>query len=319
MLRRCLAALAAFGACSLVSISAVAAQGIDPLDGLGGGEVDSVVDQAGPGEFAGALRYAHGRAGIGATDDPCEYLVVDYAGYQEWWAGFPTAPGGGDPQAADDPDPDGNFDRPWIVVWCTDASGFLSWLDGFQIGDEAPRTAVLEENARRRLAIPLPVAQFSPDPAQGATQVVGIETWLWIDPASTADQTAAACIPEAAPSWACLTITAEFLDTGFDMGDGSDEVYCGGPGTPYDPTLPLAAQAELDHCGHVFTEADAGGSTYPVVATTFWRVTWECWYDADLIGGRESPCGAADLGVIGRSQAPVPLDVADLQARAVEN
>ena len=77
------------------------------------------VDQPGPGEFAGALRYAHGRAGIGAIDDPCEYLVYDYYRYQLWWAAFPGNPGGGEPQTEEDPDPEGHFEAPWIIVWCT--------------------------------------------------------------------------------------------------------------------------------------------------------------------------------------------------------
>lgn len=318
MRARLVGAAALLAALVLVSTPATA-QSPDDFGGFDGGEVDTTVEQPGPGEFAGALRYAHGTAGIGETDDPCEYRVEDYDGYQLWWAGFLGNPGGADPQTEDDPDPDGNFDAPWIIVWCTDAAGFLNWLDGFQIGPEPPRTDVLEENARRRIAIPLPAAQFSPDPAQGATQVVGIETWLWVDPADTTTQTASACIPDTAPSWACLTITAEFVDTGFDMGDGSPELYCDGPGTPYDTTRTLDAQADVERCGHVFTEADAGGSTYPAVATTFWRVTWECWFDADLVGGREAFCGSDDLGLIGRSQAPVPLEVVDLQARAIEN
>ena len=310
-------AMAALLAALLLPGVAASAQSSDPFSEQTAPDTD--VDRPGPGEFAGALRYAHGQAGIGATDDPCDYLVYDYYRYQLWWSAFPGNPGGGEPQTEEDPDPDGNFEAPWVIVWCTDAAGFLNWLDGFQIGPEPPRTEVLEENARRRLVIPLPVAQFSPDPALGATQVVGIETWLWIDPADTAAQTASACIPETAPSWACLTITAEFLDAGFDMGDGSAEIYCDGPGTPYDATLSLDAQIDVEHCGHVFLDADAGGSTYGAVATTFWHVTWECWFDADLVGGRESFCGSDDLGVIGRSQAPIPLDVVDLQARAIEN
>ena len=271
-----------------------------------------------PGTYDGAIRYTNGAGGIGSSDDPCQYRVMDFVDFQQWWGAFPGVPEAAPPQTPEDPDPDGNFDAPWVVVWCTDATGFTAWLDGFQIGD-APEPGPLLENARRRLVIPLPVAHFNPDPDTGATQVVGVETWLWVDPADTADQTVTACVPEAAPQYACVTIRAEFRDTGFDMGDGSPELYCAGPGRPYDLGRSYQEQADLEHCGHVFTDADPGGSTYPAVATTFWHVTWTCAYDADLVGGREASCGGGDLGVIGRSQAPVPLDVLDLQARAVEN
>ncbi len=297
--------------------STAAAQGDGDIFRDPHGNVDPDVTPVEPGTYEGAIRYTSGSGGIGASDDPCTYRVLDYYEFQLWWGAFPGNPGGPPPQTPEDPDPDGNYEELWVVVWCTAADGFLTWLDGFQIGEPPPPDALLE-NARRRLVIPLPAAQFSPDPTTGASQVVGLETWLWVDPLDTVDQTITACVPADAP-YACVAITAEFRDTGFEMGDGSAEIYCDGPGRPYDTALSYEDQADLAHCGHVFTDADPGGSTYPVVATTFWQVDWSCRYDADLDGVLEAFCGGGDLGVVGRSQAPVPLDVLDLQARAVEN
>ncbi len=160
------------------------------------------------------------------------------------------------------------------------------------------------------------MARFSPDAA--APQVVGLQTWLWVDDVSAAAQTATACIPDSPPYYACATINADFVDVAFAMGDGTPELNCGGPGTAYNVAVAYDDQADTDHCSHVYLEADPDTSTYDVVATTIWHLEWDCTYDAGVDGSLNPTCGSGDLGLIGRTQAPQPLVVHDLQARAIE-
>lgn len=294
----------------------VAAQG-QPNDGNAGGDLDAGVAEVGPGEYESSLRYGAERRSIGSSDSPCSYEVRDYAAYEAWWQALPQVQTDSPPTDPDDPANAALFERDWVIVYCTNGAGVTTLLDGFQLGDP-PDPGPLVEHARRTLAIPLPAPAFSPDPTAGAPQVVGLETWLWVEAPTTADQGTSVCLttPEGA-AFACASVDAAFLDTGFAMGDASAEVFCEGAGVPYDPDVRYAEQAETPHCAHVYLDADPGGSTYEAVATTFWWVTWECTYDAGFDGTFDGSCGGGAIGVVGRSQAPVPLDVLDLQARAV--
>ena len=73
-----------------------------------------------------------------------------------------------------------------------------------------------------------------------------------------------------------------------------------------------------DGGGEASFEAEPDGSIYGAQATTFWRVIWACSYNANPPAGPWAGCGAGDLGVVGRSQVPTPLEVLDLQARAID-
>jgi hypothetical protein len=279
-----------------------------------GGDLNAGAGGSGPDYFVDVTRYGAGSLGVGSSDIACTYQVFDYGSYQAWWGGFPGAPSGpiveeGDPGSED------LFANDWVLMICFDSGGGLVAIDGFQIG-EPPDAAPMLEHARRSLRIPLPVASFSPEAS--APQVVGLQTWVWVDAASAADQSATACIPDSPPYYACATITASFVDVAFSMGDGTPELNCEGPGTAYDLGLAYGDQADIDHCSHIYLEADPGGSTHDVVATTIWHLQWDCVYDDGADGTLNPTCGSGDLGLIGRAQAPQPLAVYDLQARAIE-
>lgn len=277
--------------------------------GGGGGE--------GAGEYGAWVTYAAERGSLGSADSPCQWQVHDYLSYQLWWQAYPgTAPDDDPPILEDDEGAGDLYARPWVIVWCAEA-GSITYLDGFQGGDPPTDPSVLEQHARRSLTIPLPVPAFSPDPDTGAAQVVGLQTWVWLDEADTADQTATACIPSAGTPFACATITASFVDVAFEMGDDTPGFACGGPGVAYDPTVAFEDQADVGQCFHVYLDADAGGSTYPVVPTSVWSVSWSCVYDAGLDGSLDGSCGGGFLEIAGRDGAPVPLEVLDLQATAV--
>lgn len=220
--------------------------------------------------------------------------MEDFYPYQLWWQGLPGSQSDSDLQTAEDPDPDGHFEDRWIIVLCRYGACDISFLDGFQAG-EPPDPLVLVESARRSLSIPLPVASFNPDPVLGAPQVVGLQTWVWVDPADTADLAATACLPDVGAPFACATVRARFVDIGFEMGDQSAEFYCGGPGQAYDPELSYESQAEIDHCSHLYLDAEPCGSTYGATASSFWHVTWTCTYDSDVDGALDTSCGSGAL------------------------
>ncbi len=297
----------------LFGSSAFGQEGSDTW-GQGGGDLESGAGGSGPEYFAEVERFGPGRAGVGSSDRPCTFERYDYHAYQLFWRSFPIFPGPTDPLILEgDEGADSFYERDWIVVMCRDDTGTVIFIDGFQLG-EPPDPGPLQEHARRSLRIPLPEARFNPEPP--APQVVGLQTWLWVDVASVTTRTATACIPDTAPFYACATVTAGFVDTLWSMGVGTPELACDGPGRPYDQSQSYADQADLDHCAHVYLRADPGGSTYDVVATTIWGLTWTCAYDAGLDGGLDTSCGGGDLGLVGRSGPPVPLEVLDLQARA---
>ncbi len=285
----------------------VLAAGCGSVDASGsttatGGQV--VVGSSGPGE-----------RGVGAGEDPCTYTVGPPEVVEAVIGStLPGAPSGD----RDDPDESGDdgdgptivIEPPWVVVQCPTSYSGGAIVDVFQLGDPPPTAGMLEA-AQRALRIPLPDATFSP--AAEDFQVVGIETWVWMEPADTAPLSATACIPPA--TYACATVVAVFDTVTADMGDGGDVVDCDGPGLAYDPGVAWETQLDADNCGHVYIEpSDDGG--FPVTVTSVWSLTWSCAFDADLDGVRESSCGGGAIGAVGREAAPVPLEVREYQAVA---
>ena len=100
-------------------------------------------------------------------------------------------------------------------------------------------------------------------PPRTATQVVGIRTWMWVDPADWHPISATASIPGLA-----ATVTASPTKTIWDLGDGSEPIVCDGPGTVYDPSKPDGDQHS--DCSRAFQH----DGTYPVRVTIVWSVTW---------------------------------------------
>ena len=118
----------------------------------------------------------------------------------------------------------------------------------------------LARRARGQLAILYPEPQTSP--GHGIDQIVGIETWLWIDDAAWQPISASASIPGLS-----VTATATPRQVTWDMGDGTT-VTCDGPGTVYDPSRSPADQST--DCGHVYQRRGA----HTAAATITWMVEW---------------------------------------------
>jgi len=118
--------------------------------------------------------------------------------------------------------------------------------------------AVLAQEAREAIRLPLPRPHTSP-PEDGF-QLVGLETWFWLDEASWRPVTARAELPGI---WAEVTATPTRAT--WTSGDGGAAVTCSGPGARH----PGTAGAETE-CGHTYL--DVGSHTVEVEVT--FAVTW---------------------------------------------
>ncbi|MDZ7674593.1 MAG: hypothetical protein U5K30_05945 [Acidimicrobiales bacterium] len=148
----------------------------------------------------------------------------------------------------------------WLT--CTDASGeqvvarFFQYEPGVNVIDPAE----LARRARDQLDIRYPEPRTSP--AFTIDQIVGIDTWLWIDPAAWEPISATASIPGLA-----VSATATPHHVTWDLGDGTT-VTCHGPGTPYDDSRPPSEQST--DCSHLYQDAGA----HTASATITWTVEW---------------------------------------------
>lgn len=265
--------------------------------------------------FAGVLAGDTG-GGPGSGDTPCEFAVGDF---DQTLAELQTYfPDGTNPFAGPPPDPDSPvYEHPWVIIFCPHEiygnGGLIVW-DVVQLGDP-PDAATMLRVAEQAVLLPVPDATFSPRAEH--FQVVGLQTWIWLDDTQAQPVVRTACIEPLA--YACVTVIATFVDVGAEMGDDSEVVLCDGTGTPYDFAAAYESQADLDHCSYVYTAAPSTGATYPVQVGTTWRVSYTCAYDSDLDGTYDSSCGAAFLGFVARLGAVQPLEVRDLQAVATQN
>ena len=96
--------------------------------------------------------------------------------------------------------------------------------------------------------------------------LVGLPTWLWIDPATWRRISAAARVPGVT-----TTATAAPLSVVWAVGDGST-VTCRGAGTVYTAaTPPWAASPD---CGYVF-RSPSPPEGFRMTATVHWSVSWQ--------------------------------------------
>jgi hypothetical protein len=183
---------------------------------------------------------------------------------------------------------------------CVDANGMSSgqivWL--------ANPPAVVDPVALAQQALGynrLPVPGVEMSPSTGTDQLVNLVSWLWIDAASFRPVSATATA-----GGVTVTTTATPTGVAWDMGNG-DAVPCAGPGTPYDTSLPPAAQSPS--CSYTYRHSSAGapGGAFTVTATVSFHVTWAA---TGVAPGRPA---AGDLGTISRSSS-VAVRVAEAEA-----
>ncbi|MFL6110684.1 MAG: hypothetical protein ACJ786_04960 [Catenulispora sp.] len=158
----------------------------------------------------------------------------------------------------------------WYERLCAVPGGVNSFApaslvaDGQGPGGGAPALLALE--AARELRLPSPVIRANPSPE--AEQMVGVPTWLWVDPSIWRSVSATAAVPGES-----VTATATPRSVVWRTGDGA-VVSCAGPGTPY--TSPADPNSPSPDCGHTYLRSSAGRpeDAFRVAATINWDVAW---------------------------------------------
>jgi len=182
----------------------------------------------------------------------------------------------------------------WVFPDCR-GPGVIDPMPPFWVTGAVPAAAtvqvdpvVVAEQAAKQLGLSSPTIEMAPP--DGSAQLVGLASWLWIDPGQWRALSASA---SAGPVTA--TATASPTKVVWAMGDGAS-VTCDGPGTPYRPADPGATT----DCSYTWPEP----GSFSVTATIFWSVTWSA------VGA----AGGGSLGVQAGPPARVPVTVTESQA-----
>jgi hypothetical protein len=157
----------------------------------------------------------------------------------------------------------------WYYLRCENADGTLvreAWRT-WTPADANAMAGELALQAADELVLPYPTPGLSP--MIGVNQIVGLPTWMWVEPTSWQPLTATAAIPGLS-----ATVTATPTRTRWDMGDDSDEVVCDGPGVAFDFTRD-ESQQHTD-CTHIYQwgSADRPGGTYTITGFIDWELHW---------------------------------------------
>jgi len=175
--------------------------------------------------------------------------------------GFP--PGGPQPGA-------------WYSVTCDDiATGAqvtqTVWITNSPAAAPPVDPRVLALQAEDAMTLPAPVIHLDPS----GSSVVGLATWLWVDPSVWHDYSVTATAGAVS-----ATAVARPVGVTWSTGDGGS-VTCGGPGVVYDLALPSAWQGT--YCSHTYSRTSIGLPTpdgdpdhgqFAVAASIEWAVSW---------------------------------------------
>lgn len=147
------------------------------------------------------------------------------------------------------------------TIWVTNPPAAVPTVD--------PRVLALQ--AERSMALPPPSIRLDPS----GSSVVGLATWLWIDPSMWVDHSVTASAGSVS-----ATAVARPVGVTWSTGDGGTQA-CGGPGTVYATWLPAAWQAT--YCSHTYARTSIGEPSpdgdpdhgqFGVTATVEWAITW---------------------------------------------
>ena len=115
----------------------------------------------------------------------------------------------------------------------------------------------------------LPTLQPATAPPRGKDGLVGLPEWFWIPATEWAPVSKTVT---AGPVWARATATP--VKIAFTPGVGMSGVTCAGPGTAYQPSVPLSAQHT--DCSFTYTQPSAGqpNNMYAAAVIVYWNVSW---------------------------------------------
>jgi hypothetical protein len=146
------------------------------------------------------------------------------------------------------------------------------------------------------LIVPYPTLGLSP--RVGVDQIVGLPTWMWVEPGSWTEMTATAGIPGLS-----ATVTASPVRTRWDMGDDSDQVVCNGPGVVFD--FSRDERQQHTDCSYIYQwdSNDEPGGMYTITGYIDWELNWAATNGdggtlADVTRGTSLDVHAAELEAV---------------------
>jgi hypothetical protein len=157
----------------------------------------------------------------------------------------------------------------WDAITCpgTQPFGGVTLVDN-ATGAPAVTPAELAQIAIGELIIP----ELHPmtAPPRGRDGLVGLPEWFWIPGAHWG--AVQSPVVTAGPVWAQATAVPTKII--FDPGGGLAGITCDGPGTAYQPKVPLSAQHT--DCSYTYDQPSAGqpGNAYAASVTVLWNVSW---------------------------------------------
>jgi hypothetical protein len=207
----------------------------------------------------GAATETDGGSSEGVSPAPCTYSPVELSES----AGFDLAPGGPTPGE-------------WYLVQCPGTAERAEWIPTGPVAP-APAAAVAASpaaaaaRAAASIVLPSPPLEINPAPFS----IVNFATWLAVAPGMWHPYRATATV-----GGITATAVATPVSVVWTMGDGG-VVVCDGPGTVFNPALPLGQQTtscsytyQRSSYGEPSGDGDPNDGAFPVTATVTWRVTW---------------------------------------------
>lgn len=133
---------------------------------------------------------------------------------------------------------------------------------------KAVNPAEVAQDAVEKMKLGKPSISIRPKP--GKKGLVGMPVWMWVKKTDTSWGPNQA---SASAGGVTVTAKAEVDQVVWDMGDGKS-VTCSHPGTPYKPSY---GKRQSPDCGYTYRTTSKGhqGGTFPVQATSTWKVSWK--------------------------------------------
>ncbi len=183
----------------------------------------------------------------------------------------------------------------WYAIACS-SGGQVMTIDVQRTGRTGPDIPGLIREAEAALVVPEPALRLAPPDT--VFHLVGIPTWLAIDPVTY----------QAAPSTksdrgVTITVTATPTEIRWNPGDGTPPFTCDGSGRIWQRGM----REGTSDCTHTFqrssTSADAPDAQYTLTVTTTWSRVWRC----------TPGCGSGPMPAVTRTTT-APLTVRQAQA-----
>ncbi|MGH9223265.1 MAG: hypothetical protein ACRD2W_05675 [Acidimicrobiales bacterium] len=169
-----------------------------------------------------------------------------------------------------------------------------SWFPDAPGSGPSVNLSALAREALQRTPLPAPAIRMSPQPP--VPQLVGLPTYLWIDPTAWGPRTASA-----SSGGVTSTVTAVPERVVWDMGQG-DIVECSGPGRPHAPGMVGTGACTFTYSFSSARSTSSPTKAFTVTATVHWHATWTA----------SGAAGGGDLGTVER-RSSVAIEVAEVQ------